>query len=303
MLNLQIQIKRKSGKVNKILRALTFPIITFLSLLLISPSSLANKSNNKPLRIAVSANFSPVLTKLIPIFLGESGIHSEVISGSSGTLYQQILHGAPYDMFLSADDIHPQRLADADLIVAGSLQTYAIGQLAFWSANKNFSSEQDLSTILLSYSNSTSNSARIAMANPKTAPYGQRAFETLESLNLWNNFKNKLIIGINVSQTFQQVRSHAVDAGFVALSQLEINNLKGLAVPETLYKPIKQQLVILKSSKKNAEAQQLSDFLLNAKTQESISQYGYKKIEISTSVEITSTPLSQTVDNSLENNL
>ena len=303
MLNLQIQIKRKSGKVNKLLTALTFPIITFLSLLLISPSSSAKNSNNKPLRIAVSANFSPVLTKLIPLFLNESGIDSEIISGSSGTLYQQILHGAPYDMFLSADDIHPQRLADADFIVAGSLHTYAMGQLAFWSASKDFSSEQDLSSLLLSYSNNTSNSARIAMANPKTAPYGQRAFETLESLNLWNVFQNKLIIGINVSQTFQQVRSHAVAAGFVALSQLKINNLQGLTVPEALYNPIKQQLVILKSSKKIAAAQQLSAFLLNAKTQESISQYGYKKIESTSSTKVISTSPSHSVDNLLENSL
>ncbi|WP_426359978.1 molybdate ABC transporter substrate-binding protein [Pseudocolwellia sp. HL-MZ19] len=264
---------------------------------------MAKNSNNKPLRIAVSANFSPVLTKLIPLFLNESGIDSEIISGSSGTLYQQILHGAPYDMFLSADDIHPQRLADADFIVAGSLHTYAIGQLAFWSASKDFSSEQDLSSLLLSYSNNTSNSAKIAMANPNTAPYGQRAFETLESLNLWNVFQNKLIIGINVSQTFQQVRSHAVGAGFVALSQLKINNLQGLTVPEALYNPIKQQLVILKNSKKIAAAQQLCAFLLKAKTQESISQYGYKKIESISSAKVISTTPSQTVENSLENSL
>lgn len=279
-----------SGKVNKPLVIAITVVVTLVSYLLTSHNSYANNNinnsnvhnsnvhnsniNNKtPLRVAVSSNFSPVLTKLIPLFLNETGIHTEVISGSSATLYQQIIHGAPYDIFLSADDIHPQRLASKSYIVKNSLQTYAIGQLAFWSANKNFNHEQNLSALLVNYLNTSS---RIAIANPKTAPYGQRALETLEALNLWDKFKHKTITGINVNQTFQQIRSHSVKAGFVALSQLKVNNLEGIVVSAKLYSPIKQQLVILKNSKKITKAKKLSEFLTRSTIQDFIKKYGYK---------------------------
>jgi len=274
-----------SGKVNKLLVIAVTIVVTFVSYLLTSHNSYANNNinnanlpnssiNNKtPLRVAVSSNFSPVLTKLIPIFLNETGIQTEIISGSSATLYQQIIHGAPYDIFLSADDIHPQRLASKSYIVKHSLQTYAIGQLAFWSASKNFDHEQNLSALLSSY---LKTSPRIAIANPKTAPYGQRALETLKELNLWDKFKHKTITGINVNQTFQQIRSHSVKAGFVALSQLKVNNLKGIVVAEKLYSPIKQQLVILRNSQKIIEAKKLSEFLTRSTIQDLIEKYGYK---------------------------
>jgi len=234
-------------------------------------------NNNKPLRIAVSSNFSPVLSKILPSFIAESGIKSEIISGSSGTLYQQIMHGAPYDLFLSADHIHPQRLASDSLIIKNSLQTYTIGQLAFWTSNKQPNQNKNLQAFLSNYSNSTQ---KIAIANPKTAPYGYRAFETLNALKLWDNFKGKIITGINVNQTFQQIRSLSVPAGFVALSQLKINNLQGVIIPENLYSPILQKLVVLKSSKNIEAAKQFSTFLLRKDTQEKIAQYGYKKIHL-----------------------
>lgn len=255
----------------------TTVLYTLLSAAFASYSCMAN-DNNTPLRIAVSSNFSPVLAKIIPIFNSESGIKTEIISGSSGTLYQQILHGAPYDLFLSADDIHPQKLKQKSLIVPNSLTTYADGQLAFWSAiepifENNVDNEQLLKTTLSSY---LDKSFRIAIANPNTAPYGQRAFEVLSALNLWQSFQQKLIVGINVNQTFQQIRSQAVTGGFVALSQLKINNLEGLTIPTNLYSPIKQQLVILKKSQQIAQANKLVIFLQQPKIQGLLAQYGYK---------------------------
>jgi len=293
--------------VNKLLTSLILSTITLISLLLISQPSLAsnlvkdaNQGDSKPLRIAVSSNFSPVLTKLIPQFLNETGIQTEIISGSSGTLYQQILHGAPYDIFLSADDIHPKRLASGDFIVEGSLQTYALGQLAFWSAKSSIKPDQKFSDVLLAHLINSNAPTKIAIANPKIAPYGQRAFETLESLNLFGSFEHKFIVGINVSQTFQQVRSHAVTAGFVALSQLKINNLQGLIVPESLYSPIKQQLVILKTSKKVTQAKQLSNFLLNAKIQDNIAKFGYKAVKTNDSIDAISLRTSSLLNNEAE---
>lgn len=185
------------------------------------------------------------------------------------------MHGAPYDMFLSADDIHPNKLSEHSLIVKNSLQTYALGQLAFWSATETIKPKQNITYVLSQY---IKNANRIALANPNTAPYGNRALETLQSLGLWQHFKNKVITGINVSQTFQQLRSGAVKGGFVALSQLKVNNLQGLTIPETLYTPIKQQLVILKRSKKINAAQKLMTFLQDKNTQKIIKSYGYKVI-------------------------
>lgn len=275
----QTQIKQKSGKVIKFFSfAISFLLLA--SSLLVNQYSYANDklhihkvNNDTPLRVAVSSNFSPVLNKLIPLFLKQSGIRTEIISGSSATLYQQIKHGAPYDLFLSADHVHPQRLSSQSLTIKNSLQTYALGQLAFWSANKTFNNTASLSTIL---KNHLEHSSKIAIANPDIAPYGQRAKETLKALSLWNSFQDKVITGINVNQTFQQIRSQSVKSGFVALSQLQLNNLQGIIVPDTLYSPIKQQLVILKQSKQPSSAKMLVEFLQQPSIQKRIAQYGYK---------------------------
>jgi|GEM_PF-358641 len=255
---------------NKILTGIILIISVF-----IHTYALANTvaRNTTPLRVAVSSNFSPLLTQLIPDFYKETNIKVDIISASSGTLYQQILYGAPFDLFLSADDIHPQRLAKASLIVKNSLQTYALGQLAFWSANENFNTQKSLFTLLTSY---LANNTKIAISNSTAAPYGQRAVETLNSLGLWEKFKDKVITGINVNQTFQQIRSQSVVGGFVALSQLKLNNLQGLLVEENLYTPIKQQLVILQKSTKKTQAEKFVSFLLAPNTQKKLVTFGYK---------------------------
>ena len=226
-----------------------------------------------PLRIAVSANFSPILTQILPEFTRKHNIKVDIISGASGALYQQIIHGAPYDMFLSADDVHPKKLSKNLLIVKDSRQTYALGQLAFWSAEQAIDPTQNITDVLLKYKN---NAYRVALANPNTAPYGNRAYQALQSLDLWQHFKNKIITGINVSQTFQQLRSGSVKGGFVALSQLKVNNLQGLTVPATLYSPIKQQLVILKRSEQINAAKKLAKFLQSNESQKIIERYGYE---------------------------
>jgi len=255
--------------------------ISFFIQAFTAPSSYASDNSlTSPLRVAVSANFSPVLTKLIPEFTRKHNINVDIISGSSGTLYQQIMHGAPYDVFLSADDVHPNKLQENNRIIKGSLQTYALGQLAFWSTkpitlsiNSKANTDTNRIQVLI---NTINNTTRIAIANPNTAPYGNRAFETLQNLGLWQKVSNNIITGINVSQTFQQLRSGSVQSGFVALSQLHINNLQGITIPETLYTPIKQQLVILKSSKQISAATVFTEFLQSNAVQQNIAHYGYK---------------------------
>lgn len=226
------------------------------------------------LRIAVAANFTPVLKKLIPDFYQQTNIKTQLISGASGAIFLQLKHGAPFDVFLSADSRRPEQLERDGLILADSRKTYAVGQLALFSHGKLTALEQ-----LKQLNNVTNDSTRFAIANPNVAPYGKAAKETLQHLDLWQGYQDKLITGNNISQTFNQIRSKSVGAGIVANSQLVLNNLTGVIIPSDHHLPINQQLVILKDSKNQQQAQQLSDFLRLAKTQKIIASYGYINAE------------------------
>jgi molybdate transport system substrate-binding protein len=218
-----------------------------------------------PLRIAVAANFAPLLKQLLPAFSAQTGIATQVISGASGTLFGQLQHGAPFDIFLSADATRPKLLAQQGLIIANSRKTYAIGQLALWSATFPALSIKALNQL----------NSRLAIANPRTTPYGLAAQQTLTALGLWSKFNKQLITGANINQTFFQVRSKNVTAGFVANSQLQLNQLQGVLIPQRYYTPLLQQLVIAKSSRRVIAAQRLSQYLLSEAVQQTIGQSGY----------------------------
>jgi molybdate transport system substrate-binding protein len=250
---------------------------------LLIPTTLYAEQTSPQLRIAVAANFAPVLTQLLPKFTAQTGIKTQVISGATGALFQQIRHGAPFDVFLAADAIRPQLLAQQNLIIKDSLQTYAIGKLALFSATNALPNVESASTSFLDILTTmlkTNASSRLAIANPRTAPYGLAAKQSLQHLGLWQGYKNKLVIGININQTFQQARSQAVNFGIVAYSQLKLNKLKGVLLPENSYDAIKQQLVILKSSQNINQAKAFSQFLLSQSIQAKISEMGYKKVMI-----------------------
>ena len=225
---------------------------------------------DKPLRIAVAANFAPTLEYLLSDFPNKNRIKYQIISAATGTLYQQIKHGAPFDLFLAADNVRPKLLEQEQLIIANSRKTYAFGQLALWSATQQLSSLNKLNNF----------SGYLAIANPNTAPYGKAAQQVLESLSLWSQLKKRVVTGININQTFQQVRSQAVPIGIVALSQLKINQLDGIAIPSNYYQPIAQQLVVLKSSKQINNAKQISDYLLQKTTQVKLEELGYLPSDI-----------------------
>lgn len=226
--------------------------------------------NTKPLRIAVASNFAPILEKLLPEFSQQTQINVELISGSSGTLFVQIKHGAPFDVFLSADELRPQKLQDDKLIVANSLKTYAYGQLALYSHNDPNPSLANLAAYFADFP-----SQRFAIANPEIAPYGKAAKQVLEKLNLWQSVQSKLVIGVNINHTYMQIHSQSVNMGIVALSQLTLSQRSGTVIPQHYYQPIKQQLVILKASKQIENAQKLSEFLLSSSVQESLAAFGY----------------------------
>ncbi len=225
----------------------------------------------KPLRIAVAANFAPALKILLADLPNKDHINYQIISAATGTLYQQIKHGAPFDLLLSADTRRPELLEQEKLIITNSRKTYAYGQIAIWSATQQLNNLNELNNY----------SGKLAIANPDTAPYGKAAQQALINLSLWPQVKNNLITGININQTFQQVRSQAVPFGIVAYSQLVINKYQGLIISAEYYQPIAQQLVIIKSSHQVDVAQQISDFILQASSQKKLQRLGYLPVESS----------------------
>ena len=160
-------------------------------------------------RIAVAANFLATIKAIQPIYESESGNKLVISGSSSGKLYAQIIHGAPFDLFFSADKHYTQQLIDEGKAQADSRFVYATGRLVAWSPTKKISSEKDIDMKA---------TKRIAMANPKTAPYGLAAVQVLQNLNLWQAAQKKIVKGESVGQAFQFVATGNSDFGFVALS-------------------------------------------------------------------------------------
>ena len=198
----------------------------------------------------------------------------QVISASSGTLFQQIKHGAPFDVFLSADKLHPQKLVDEQLAIEKTLTTYTQGQLSFYSAKHPLLTFDKFASAPTGYQ-------RIAIANPDIAPYGKATKSLLSANNLWNHVSKHLVTGINVGQTFQQIRSKAVDFGFVATSQLVLNNIIA-----SDHKPLKidaswlaqQGVVIARSSIKN-QAIHFIQYLSSPAIQTQLVEFGYIAVD------------------------
>lgn len=237
----------------------------------------ANTVTAEPIRVAVAANFRVTLIPLLQQFSQQFGIATRLSSASSGTLYAQIINGAPVDLFLSADALRPQLLQQRGLAIAGSRQTYAHGKLVLWIPKQQQASLHSLAHL----------KGKIAIANPKLAPYGMAAVQVLQFLNLQESLDNKLVVGNNVVQTFQFVASANASAGFVALSLLlqQQNNAPQarhaiVPIPSYMYKPIRQQLVQINRPNRHQHSEQLVAFLLSAPVQQQIQQRGYAPANI-----------------------
>jgi molybdate transport system substrate-binding protein len=224
----------------------------------------------QPLRIAVAANFSPVLKPLLTKFTAKTGIQTQVISAASGAIFLQIKYGAPFDVFLSADSSRPIQLDQSGHALPGSRATYAVGRLAFYSSTIATTSIDTLATQL-----SNKPRTRLAIANPDVAPYGKAAKEVLQHMQLWESYQSQFITGINISQTFTQLRSKSINQGFIAYSQLKANNLTGVLIPASYHQPIQQQLVILQNTLQPEAAAEFRQFLLSDQSQAFIENSGY----------------------------
>ena len=223
--------------------------------------------------VAVAANFSEVAEQLEALYEQDSGHRLTLVTGSTGKLYAQIGNGAPFDVFLAADQARPERLEGEGLAVAGSRFTYATGRLTLWSPEPGRIGSDGAATLR------QGNFRLLAIANPDLAPYGAAAQQTLKNLGLWESLKGRLVMGQTIGQAHAQVASGNAELGFVALSYVisPRNESPGSRwdVPADLYTPIHQDGVLLKRGASNPAARGFLGFLRSEKARILIEAYGY----------------------------
>ncbi|MDX8412357.1 MAG: molybdate ABC transporter substrate-binding protein [Mariprofundaceae bacterium] len=225
-------------------------------------------------RIAVASNFHASLKTIAAAFERQTGHHITIIAASTGKLYAQIHHGAPFAAFLAADAERPRLLQQQGLAMPDSRFTYAIGRLALWSPASEHNDDQCRQAL------NDAKLRHLAIANPKTAPYGAAARQALQALGEWEALQSRLVRGENISQTFRFVMSANAEAGFVALSQITSHDGAQSTgcrwiVPQTLHAPLEQQAVLLKSARNNPAAQAFITFLQGQQARAIITDHGY----------------------------
>ncbi len=224
-------------------------------------------------QVAVAANFTAPIQAIAKDFEKDTGHKLVAAFGATGQFYAQIKNGAPFEVFLAADDSTPAKLEQEQQIVPGSRFTYAIGTLALWSAKPGYVDDQGAVLKQNDYKH-------LSIANPKTAPYGLAATQVLDKLKLTEATKDKLVEGQNITQAYQFVSTGNAELGFVALSQIykdgKVQSGSAWIVPAQLHEPIRQDAVILDKGKDNPAAKALVEYLKGPKAAEVIKSYGYE---------------------------
>ena len=223
--------------------------------------------------VAVAANFTAPMQKIAPEFERDTGHKIVSAFGATGAFYAQIKNGAPFQVLLAADDETPAKLEKECLTVPGTRFTYATGRLVLWSAHPSLVDGE--SKVL-----SGAGTDRIAIANPKLAPYGAAAMEVIGKLGLLDKLRPRFVEGTNIGQTFQFVSTGNAPLGFVALSQVMVDGkiAKGSAwvVPANMHSAIRQDAVILSTGKDNPAAAALMFYLRGDKARAIIRSFGYE---------------------------
>jgi molybdate transport system substrate-binding protein len=238
---------------------------------LIGLALISTQLSAQEVKIAVAANFTDATREIAPLFEKATGHTTRISFGSTGKLYSQIEHGAPFEVFLAADTKRPIKAEKAGLAVPGTRFIYARGKLVLWSVKPDLfdSAEAFLHNGAF---------AHIALANPKTAPYGLAAKQVMQHIGVLDQLTPKLVQGDSIAQTFQFVSTGNAEAGFVALAQ--IKGWKGDAgtlweIPADYYTPIDQAAVLLKKGASNPAAAAYLKFLKSDAARAVIERYGY----------------------------
>jgi len=250
-------------------------LLVFLCLCFLSPVQAAephvelHAEIRAELRIAVATNFSRTATLLAEQFEQQTGHRVRLAFGSTGKHYAQITHGAPFDIFFAADERRPALLEKNGIAVPGSRFTYAQGRLVLWSPDENLITAN--ASIL-----ETGDFRKIAIANPKLAPYGFAAREVLQARGQWEKLQPRLVRGENIGQTFQFVRTSNAQLGFIAAAQIFSNDTTVTGSywepPQSLYTPIIQQAVLIKDT---PTARAFIEFVKRDTARALIHQHGY----------------------------
>ena len=223
-------------------------------------------------RVAVAANFTAPMRLIATAFEKDTGHKVTLTFGATGKFYAQITNGAPFDVFLAADEQTPARLEKDGLAVSSSRFTYATGKLVLWSAQPGVVDAQG--AVL-----KTGDFKKIAIAAPKLAPYGAAALESITKLGLFNGLEHRIVVGESIGQAFSFVATGNAELGFIALSQIyengQIKRGSAWLVPQSLYSPIRQDAVLLGKGAGNEAAIMLLAFLKTENAKVVIRSFGY----------------------------
>lgn len=237
--------------------------LAFATTTLLTSAAYADSVN-----VAVAANFTDAANEIAAAF-AEATDHEAVLSfGATGQFYTQITQGAPFEVFLAADDERPTLSVDEGYGVEGSVFTYAIGQLVLYSIEEG--------KVTGAETLEAGDFQQIAIANPETAPYGKAAIETMQSLGLYEALQPKIVQGQSIGQTYQFVETGNAEVGFVALGQVSQTDAGSRwIVPQKHYEPINQDAVLLKTGENNPAAAAFLEFLKGDEASAIIEKYGY----------------------------
>lgn len=241
--------------------------LLFLPLLCVT----CNNTKQEKLRVATAANMQFAMKALSEAFTEQTGIDCDLVISSSGKLTAQIKEGAPYDIFVAANLKYPQAIYEHGL-AQDSPKVYAYGKLVLWTMRADIS--PTLSEL------SEAKIRHIALANPKTAPYGEAALNVLKHYGLLDSLQHKLVYGESIAQTNQFISSQAADVGFTAMSVVQSPHMQGrghwLALDEAAYTSIEQGVVLIKRAAQDSiAAQQFYNFLFSEEARQILKDFGY----------------------------
>lgn len=218
--------------------------------------------------VAVAANFIEPAREIAALFRQKTGHEAILISGASGAFFAQITHGAPFEVFLSADEERPRLAVEQGFAVPESRFTYAIGKLVLWSRVIDVTDGEAALK--------AGNFNKLSIANPAAAPYGAAAVETMKALGVFDGMQGKIVQGSSIAQAFQFIDTKNAELGFVALAQLYGNN-EGTrwVVPDKFHTPIRQDAVLLKNGAGDEVSKAFVTFLKSPEALAIIERFGY----------------------------
>ena len=227
--------------------------------------------------VAVAANFAAPMQKIAQAFTQDTGHTALLAFGATGKFYAQIKHGAPFQVLLAADDETPAKLVAERLGQAGSAFTYATGRLALWSKQVGLVDDQGR---VLQGPLSQQPHIKLALADPRLAPYGAAAVQTLTQLGAWPRWQSHVVQGENIAQTYQFVATENALLGFVALSQVwvdgRVSQGSAWVVPQHLHEPLRQDALLLTKGKDQAAARALMTYLKGERAKAIMRAHGYE---------------------------